>query len=232
MGWRRFFSIAARRQYLARKSRHVELQQFYQHKLVINTDFAHASLAVLDLETSGLDPKLDEILSMGVVHIDHGQIELASAWHQTIKPEKSLPASSILIHQLTDDELQQAPTLEQVLPTLLQKLAGRVLVAHHSNIELSFIQQTCRRLYGDDFYIPVIDTLVLAQKKLHKQHTVFAANSLRLANVRAQYDLPRLKAHNALSDALATAELLLAQTAEMAGNEPLPLRRLLKSRLG
>ncbi len=227
-----WFSINARRAQMARHSQTVPLQEFYRQPLPLDSDYRQSPLVVLDLETSGLDSRHDEILSIGLIQINSGQIELGSAWHQLVKPTSRLESDNVVIHQLTDDELHSAPSLEEVLPKLLKRLSGRVMVAHHSVVELGFLQQACRRVYGEDFYIPVIDTLVLAQQKMHKQHSVYAASGLRLANLCQQYGLPRIKAHNALNDALATAELFLAQAAERAGKGRLPLRRLLKSRMG
>ena len=175
------------------------------------------TIAAVDLETTGLDPRTDDILSIGMVEIHGLSIKLATAWHEIICVERDIPAASAVIHQITDDHAASAGRrLEDTLPELLQRLRGKVMLAHYSRIEQQFLDAACRRLYGAPFVIPVIDTLVLAQRVFERQNHSIQSGDLRLFNLRPRYNLPRYKAHNALSDALSTAELFLAMAAEMA----------------
>ena len=106
--------------------------------------------------------------------------------------------------------------LETLLPQLLQRLAGRVILVHYRNIEQNFIDAACRRLYGQPFIIPIIDTLPIALRLLELRNHTIQPGNLRLFNLRPHFGLPHYKAHNALYDALATAELFLAMAAEAA----------------
>jgi DNA polymerase-3 subunit epsilon len=118
--------------------------------------------------------------------------------------------------------------LKQVLPEILEQLAGRVMLVHFAGIEQGFLDRACRRLYGAPFVIRTIDTLVLARRLFEiRNHTIQPSN-LRLFNLRPLFNLPQYKAHNALSDALATGELFLAMAAEMYPHQQdCPLRRFL-----
>ena len=73
----------------------------------------------------------------------------------------------------------------------------------------------CNEFYGQDFVIPTIDTRQLAERQLRREQVVLKENSLRLFELRDRYELPAYKAHNALSDALSTAELFLALVADL-----------------
>lgn len=227
----RFFSIPARRHYLAKRSSEV-LRDFYLSPLSLDVDYRHCPMVALDLETSGLNPIEDSILSIGLINIDEGEIILDSAWHQLVRPGHALNAENVLIHQLTDDHLADAPTLMTILPELLQRLSGRVLIAHHAQMEIGFLDQACRQIYAQAFYQPCIDTEVLGRRQQRGAHDEMQANQLRLANLRQKYALPAIKSHHALNDALAAAELMLVQAAHIAGKRPLAVRHLLKSRLG
>lgn len=231
MGLLRFFSIVARRHHLAQHSPE-PLAAFYAVPLSLDDDYRQTPMVALDLETTGLDSQRDHILSIGLVQLDGGEIDLGSAWHQLVHSPQELREDNVVIHRLTDDNVAAAPPLTQVLPELLQRLGGRVLIAHHAGIELGFIDAACRRLYGQGFYMPTIDTELLARRQAQRQHRVIGPNGLRLANLRAEFGLPRKKSHNALYDALAAAELLQVLAASQAGRKPLPVRRLLKSRMG
>jgi DNA polymerase-3 subunit epsilon len=173
-------------------------------------------IVALDLETTGLDPKRDNILSIGLVDVRELAVRLDTAWHQVVQIEHPLREDSVIIHEITDDAAAAGRPLDEVLPRLLEKMAGCVMLVHYKNIEQNFLDAACRRLYGAPFVIPTIDTLALALRVYQRTNYTVQTGDLRLFNLRPRYNLPRYKAHNALSDALATAELFLAMAAEMA----------------
>lgn len=173
----------------------------------------------IDLETSGLDSQHDHILSIGFVEIHHECVDLATAQHWIIKSDAALQEENVVIHQLTDDVVAQGISLAEAMQNLLPLLAGKVLLAHHARIEQGFLSAACQHLYGGPLILPIADTLAIAQHQRLRQQEVMADGSLRLAALREHYGLPRYKAHHALIDAIATAELFLAQVAEKRGSE-------------
>lgn len=177
---------------------------------------ADTEIVALDLETTGLDPKRDAILSIGLVQLQHMHIRLDTAWHEVVRINREIPEESAVIHHITDDRAAAGRPLHEVLPLLLRRLAGKVMLVHYANIEQNFLDNACRELYGAPFVIPTIDTLVLAQRLFELRNHSIQPGDLRLFNLRPRYNLPRYKAHNALSDAIATAELFLALGTEMA----------------
>jgi len=176
---------------------------------------AEADIVAVDMETTGLDPKKDEILSIGLVEIRSQSIRLDTAWHEIIRLDRALPEETVVIHQITDDQKAQGRPLEDVLPELLARLSGKTMLVHFKRIEQGFLDAACHRLYGAPFVIPIIDTLELGQRVFERRNHTIQPNDLRLFNLRTRYNLPAYKAHNALNDALATAELFLAMAAEM-----------------
>ncbi len=189
---------------------------------------ADTEFLAVDFETTGLDAAQEAILSIGYVLIRNGRILLRDSAYRQIQVNTPIPAQSVRIHQITDERAQQGEHLSAVLPDLLAALAGRVLVAHHAPIERSFLNAACTRLYGHPLPLRSVDTLALEQRRAGQRQTTLAAGQLRLFNLRERYGLPRYQAHNALSDAIATAELFLLQCAQIQGNDAdLRLRRLL-----
>jgi len=185
-------------------------------------------IVALDLETTGLDPQRDSILSYGLVHLRGQAIRLETARHELIRVDAQIPEASAVIHRITDDLAATGRTLEQVLPEILEQLAGRVMLVHYAGIEQGFLDSACRRLYDTPFVVRTIDTLVLARRLFEIRNHTIQPNNLRLFNLRPLYNLPQYQAHNALSDALATGELFLAMAAEMyPRREDCPLERFL-----
>lgn len=181
----------------------------------------------LDLETTGLDPDKDAILSLGWVCIRNMQVDLGSAQHRLVKPFRAIPEESAVIHHITDDQAAAGESLRDVLGELLQLLAGKVLIAHHAKVEVGFLRRACEHYFGDGFLMRVIDTQEVARRTLAMRDQVIRSGDLRLSELRESYGLPRYRLHNALSDALAAAELYLAQLARYDTEKPVALKNFL-----
>lgn len=176
-------------------------------------DYRCVDYVAVDLETTGLEPRRDQILSVGWVLIRGKRIDLGTARHRLLRCEGEIPADSAVIHQITDDEAATGLRLGQVLPELLSLLAGRVLIAHHAEIEIGFLDAACRDLYDEGLLVRCIDTEVLARRTFDRRNIPYKPSALRLHALCARYNLPRYRAHNAFYDALSAAELFLAQVA-------------------
>lgn len=183
----------------------------------IDMPFEQAEFLAIDLETSGLDAETDEILSIGYVPIIGGAICLDQAGYFLVRPGKPVPERTAVIHGLLDGHLEKAPPLDAVLPQVLLALTGRTPVAHHARIERTFLDTACTRLYGGTPGLKYADTLALEKRSLTRRGKEISQGDLRLSAVRERYGLPRYKAHNALTDALAAAELFLAQASHASG---------------
>ena len=229
MGGLCLFGEEARRRKLLKNAPEGPVRDFLSVPLVDRSRDIHAvSLLSLDFETSGLDASKDHIVSAGYVVIDGGEIQLSTARHELVKLDSSLTEESVVIHKITDDDASAGRPLEEVVGRLLQTLAGKVMVAHHALVETSFLTQACHKLYGISPRFPAIDTMKIAMRWLERRNKEIEQGDLRLFNLRKRYGLPVYQAHNALSDAIATAELLQAQIAHMDSSKTLSLRQFLR----
>jgi DNA polymerase III subunit epsilon len=197
--------------------------------------FNRVDFLVVDVETTGLDPRRDHVLEVGWVPVTRAQVVLDGVRGTTVR----LPAGvdvgdSAVLHGLTDDDLAAAPGLTDVVLELRAALQGRVLVAHHAPIEIGFLDRAFRDGQSDRAPLWVVDTMTLQRRLLVHGHGEPPPGALRLDAARRRFGLPRYAAHRAATDALAAAELLLAQAAELAsrlGREP-TLADLSPQRLG
>lgn len=186
-------------------------------------------LLAVDLETTGLDPGRHEVLSVGWVPVQGTAVQLGGAAHVRVRPAgRDGVGTSAAVHGITDDALADAATLEEVLPLLLAALHGRVLLAHHAVVEVGFLTAACRAHYGAAPELTVVDTVQLHRRVLRRgrTHGHVADEELTLAAARRHLGLPRYRAHEALTDALACAELYLAQVAHLRGDGSMRLRQL------
>lgn len=226
--WSKLFGPDAKRLRLLRNTAPGPLLDFYQQAFTpVATPVNDVRFAVLDFETTGLDLEQDHIISMGLVEIDKLTIPLSSAWHQIVRSTVDMPGETAIIHKITDDMLVDGMELDEAFNILLQRLSGRVLIAHHASIELGFINRFCQNRFQQNFYMPMIDTQTLAHRVLTRQQETIKSGALRLFNLRKKYGFPAYRAHNALSDALATAELFLALLNDLYPQRDCHLRDLL-----
>ncbi len=202
----------SKRKQLLKKAPEGALRDFLSVPLPdLKTPIDKVNILAVDFETTGLDAKQDKLLSVGFVALKQQQISLNSSYHQIIKTKEQLQESNVIIHHITDSQKEQGKALATVVETLLQALAGKVMLVHFARIEKQFLTQACLELYGMAPVFPMIDTLALAKRRLDKRDVAYDPSELRLTNLRQNFKLPDHHAHNALNDAIATAELFMAQ---------------------
>ena len=201
-----------KRKQLLKKAPEGALRDFLSVPLPsLKTPIEKVEILAVDFETTGLDAKQDKLLSVGYVVLKQQQISLKSSYHQIIKTKAQLEESNVIIHHITDTQKEQGKALATVVESLLKALAGKVMLVHFARIEKQFLIEACYELYGMAPVFPIIDTLALAKRRLDKRDVAYDPSELRLTNLRHKFLLPEHHAHNALNDAIATAELFMAQ---------------------
>ncbi len=204
----------------ARSARDYRLQRFYRAGLPApDTPLAEVPLVAMDFETTGLNADRDAIVSIGLVPFTLQRIRCREAAHWIVNPHKPLAGETVALHHITHSEIKEAPDLLQVLDGVLAALAGRVVVVHYRRIEQVFFAAALKARLNEDIRFPVIDTMALEARFHPRQLSLWdrlrrrKPASIRLAACRERYHLPYYTPHHALTDALATAELLQAQVA-------------------
>lgn len=206
-------------QALAERSQSPLLKAFYESGCVsADTPLRDVPMVALDFETTGLDASQHSIVSVGLVPFTLDGVQLAQARHWIVRPRLPLHQTSITVHGITHSDIDEAPDLEDILEELFACLNGRLPVVHYRNIERPFLDIALRWRLGEGIRFPVLDTMAI-EAHLHPNRNPSRWQrlmgqkpvSIRLADSRQRYGLPHYAAHNALIDALATAELLQAQ---------------------
>ena len=190
------------------------------------TPASELRLLAIDLETTGLDATRDQALSVGYLPVDGVDIVFAGARHLVVHAAGEVGQSAV-VHGLTDDMIAAGLPMADVLAETLAALKGRILLAHYARIEEEFLSLACERHFGAPLVVPIIDTLALHHRLLSQGFDDEArGNQLRLWSARRRYGLPSYGAHEALTDAMACAELYLAQVAEMSTLKPQTFKTL------
>jgi len=184
-------------------------------------DYRELEFLSLDLELTSLDAKQGDIVSVGYVPIIEGKIEVGQGRHRLIYEHEGVGDSAV-IHGIRDCDTEQGVSLAEALAELDRARHNRVLLFHHAQLDLSFLAKHQAIYQG----MPAVDTLLIEHKRRQRKN-LSVDNELRLNQCRERYNLPQYLAHNALTDALATAELFLAQIAHLGGDKGVTLKEVL-----
>jgi DNA polymerase III subunit epsilon len=169
----------------------------------------------LDLETTGLDPAADRIITVGMVPIRGGIIRYGERYRQLVKPEglDDLSTDGIRAHHILPAELSGAPAPDEILPAVDARIREGVLLVHYAPLDLRFLRAAYRRARMVWPGPRVVDTVELVLRWHHRQQQWIPhplPPRAGLSEARASFHLPEYPAHDALVDAVATAELFLA----------------------
>jgi DNA polymerase III subunit epsilon len=167
-----------------------------------------ARFVTVDLETTGLDPARDEVVSFAAVPVEGGRVLAREAVRGLVRPSVPPPGSSVEIHGLRAADLAAAPPAEEALVPLVTALRGRIPVAHAAWVERSFLRPRLRPL-GFDLPRRILDTAVLWRALCIARGE--GDPGLRpLSEVAGGLGLPVHRSHDAEGDALTTAQAFLA----------------------
>ncbi|MCF2706300.1 3'-5' exonuclease [Arcanobacterium haemolyticum] len=159
-----------------------------------------SGFAVVDCETTGLNPAHDRIIEIAVVLLTaEGNTE--REWSSLINPGRGVSAT--FIHGITDSDVADAPTFASLLPTLTELLDGRAIVAHNAVFDVAFLNSSFAR---SRFPHTIPHQATVCTMELSKIYLPDGRHSLAAAAERAGIRLDNH--HRALSDAWTAAHLL------------------------
>ncbi len=173
-----------------------------------------AEFVSLDFETTGLDYDRDEIVSFGALPVRGGRIVVGEARHRLVSPGVPASVASMKVHEILPRDLVGAPPLSEARAELSGLLAGRFLLAWFAEVEIAFLARV--------FDMPERAwrgrTVDVRQIVLSLEHLGQATRNT-LSSTAARYGVPVTSPHEALDDALVTAQLflILATRMEAAG---------------
>jgi DNA polymerase-3 subunit epsilon len=156
--------------------------------------------ALVDVETTGLNPAEDRIVQVAVAHVSsHGVLQ--RTWSTLVDPGRD--PGPVGIHGLTREHLADAPRYPAVVKELGSLLSNRVLVAHNAKFDWQFLAAESRRAVHE---LPV--TRRLCTVDLTRQLDL-PVSSLSLGSVASYYGIRQARAHDAIDDMRVMSEVLL-----------------------
>ena len=171
-----------------------------------------SNFVALDLETTGLDPLTDAIIEVGAVRVRDDAV--SEVFSRLVDPGRAIPRFITRLTGITDADVRGQPTVEMVLPDLLEFLSDDALVGHNAPFDISFMNANLTRQDRPPLDNVILDTLLLSNVLLP------TLRDHRLATLVEYYDVTLERAHRALDDARATAQVYLSLVRELTELDP------------
>jgi len=171
-------------------------------------DLQDDEVVVFDCETTGLDPKVDNIISIGAVKVKGNKILTDQAMHLFIQQNKQINHKSITIHQIRHCDLEHAIPLEEAIEKFLYYIGSRPLVGYYLEFDIAMINKTLKPMLG--ITLPNSQHEVSAlyyDKKIARIPQGII--DLKFDTILEDLSLPKLQGHDALNDAVMTAMMYL-----------------------
>lgn len=170
----------------------------------------------LDCETTGLDPRRAELVSVAAVPIRADRVCAGAALEMHLAAPRSLDGESIRIHRLRGIDLSQGLTVDDALEKLLAFIGNRPLVGWYLNFDLAVINRYLRRSLGFDLPNPVVELSSLYCRRERQCHPGLPPD-LRFEAVAGKLGVPVIGRHTAGGDAT-TAALMYLKLKPKEGN--------------
>ncbi len=165
-------------------------------------------VVVFDCETTGLDPKKDDIVSIGAVKIRENRIVTDEALHLYVRQTKQINPESIVIHQIRHCDLDHAVSIEEAIDTFLHYIGSRGLVGYYLEFDVAMINKYMKPMLGITLpnHKEEVSAIYYDKKigRIPQRHI-----DLRFDAIIEDLGLPPLKGHDALNDAVMTAMIYL-----------------------
>lgn len=175
------------------------------------------AFVVFDIETTGFSPLTCQIIEIGAVRVEKG--EIVDRFSTFVNPRVPIPFRIEQLTSINDSMVLDAPGIEEVLPKFMTFCEGAVLVAHNADFDMSFIMENLRRL-GMENTFTYVDTVGMARFLLP------ALNRFKLDTVAKAVGVSLDHHHRAVDDAACTAEIFVKFVKMLEEREIFDLNRL------
>lgn len=161
-----------------------------------------------DCETTGLDPKTDDIISIGAVVIKNNTILSSSKFVRFIKPKTKLQTESIKVHHIREMDLEEADEIDEVIEDFLEFIGNRRLVGYYLEFDVAMVNKYVKPKLG-----------ITLPNKCHEVSAIYydwKIEKIPQSNIDLRFDtimkdlkIPEMGKHDAFNDAIMTSMMFV-----------------------
>ena len=153
---------------------------------------------IIDVETTGLDYTRERIIEFAAVKLVNGKVK--EKFETLINAKQHIRKSSQAVHGISEEDLVDAPSEEEIYPKIFEFIGDAPIVAHNAIFDYSFLNRTSKRLYDKPFENNYVDTQMMF-KEVYPQY-----ESCGLDMMASVFGATNKKRHRAMGDAMALAK--------------------------
>lgn len=162
----------------------------------------------LDCETTGLNVKKSEILSIGAVKIVDNKVELSDSFERFMTPTCNISEDSIKIHHIRPCDIKDSDESKVAIEELLHFIGNRTLVGYYIDFDIAMINKYAKSILGTTIPNKRIELSSMYYKR-HRKKSSHEFVDLKFDTIMKNLDLPKLGQHDALNDAVMSAMIYL-----------------------
>lgn len=191
------------------------IQNYFNKKNLKNQNYLYLfdkpmedEYVCFDCETTGLNPKIDDIVSIGAVIIKNNTIVTSKKFVKFIKPKTKLQVEAIKVHHIRECDLQDAEDINKVIKEFLEFIGSRTLVGYFLEFDIAMINKYLKPILG--IKLPNKALEVSAIYYDYKIERIPQGNiDLRFNTIMNELKIPSLGKHDAYNDAIMTSMIFL-----------------------
>lgn len=192
-----------------------KIKQYFNKKNLIDQkysylfdDYSGDEYVCFDCETTGLNPKKDEIISIGAIIIKDNKILHSKKFERFAKTEQPLTPENIKIHHIRECDIENARNINEVIDEFLEFIGNRPLVGYYLEFDCAMINKYIKPTIGIKLPNKQYEVSEIYFDQAIK-HNAGANIDLRFDTIMSRLNLPMLGKHDAINDVIMTAMIFI-----------------------
>lgn len=191
-----------------------EAREYYElcgKTLPGSTPVSEASFVVLDIETTGFQIGKDKMLSIAYLPVTTESIRPSQMKNMLFYRKQGIINEAVKIHGILPSDTLEGTEEADIVRTLLQDLAGKIIVGHHIHFDAGMLNEAFYRIFGAKLKNQLIDTALMATKEIEAFHKTGYANQRPplLDDICRHLGISMRDRHTAAGDTYITSELFI-----------------------
>ncbi len=170
---------------------------------------------VIDVETTGLNTKKDEIVAIAALPVEGFKIKFSERFFSLVKADRFEP-KSVKYHGITMSDLKYAPTFEDIAPKLLDLISNSIIVGYATYIDVEFLKRAFKKKLGIKLKVERYIDIAEVEVWLIRKRGMAVTFRLDFDSLLKMYGIGDGIRHTALGDAYATSLIFLKQLSQLA----------------
>ncbi len=162
-------------------------------------------VVAIDCETTGLNPRRDELIAIAAIRISGNVIATSEAFTAVVRADRVPTAASIKVHKLRAQDVAAGLEMHRLIPELLRFIGGRPIVGYYVAFDVAMLDKYVLPFIEAKLPNVRVDISSMYYALKYRDAPPGTVHDLRFASILADLKLPPLEQHDAYNDALMTA---------------------------